>query len=117
MNSYGKTAKQDCMEQMRQISVECSLEEIDELLDFFRQVEKDFEENGVAGKYVAEMERKEKHPDEPIFNKKRKITQTQTNCRKQFLYEKLQKTGGVRDLAAYDCSLSANDTKEQEGRK
>lgn len=35
MNSYGKTAKQDCMEQMRQISVECSLEEIDELLDFF----------------------------------------------------------------------------------
>ena len=33
----------------------------------FRQVEKDFEENGVAGEYVAEMERKEKHPDEPIF--------------------------------------------------
>lgn len=67
MNSYGKKAKQNCMEQMRQLSVECSLEEIDEMLDFFRQVEKDFEENGVAGEYVAEMERKEKHPDEPIF--------------------------------------------------
>ena len=60
MNSYGKNAKQNCMEQMRQLSVECSLEEIDEMLDFFQ-------ENGVAGEYVAEMERKEKHPDEPIF--------------------------------------------------